>query len=91
MQLVVALRQRSQYALGVAFDLRVGGGGYALAQQMLGFAPQTQAHAHHGGQVLQERVARLGALGGLDARHPFDIGCVVLGQQARFQLGHEVP
>jgi hypothetical protein len=32
MQLIVTLRQRSEYALGVAFNFRVGAGGYALAQ-----------------------------------------------------------
>ena len=52
---------------------------------MLGLAPQAQTHAHHGAQVLQEWVARLAALGRLDARHPLHIRGLVLRQQPGFQ------
>ena len=56
-----------------------------LAEQLLGFAPELALQAHGSRQVAQAGVARLGLLGGFNARQPG----VIYGIQSHFQGLHQ--
>ena len=84
--LASGLQQGPGYDAAVQVGVLQAHGG--LREQLLGLAPQLALHAGHAGQVLQGRVARVGALGGLEARQPGAIDRVQAGPFERLHQAH---